>query len=391
MNEKRISRKELTKQNLKKNKKRKNIKTLIIIAITAVMVYITGIYGASLAYFGDFISSGLTLIQIGRGFPIEEDFSSVLQSEKMGTGLCVLTPDYLNIYSPTGKEIFTYSHAMQTPVISTSKNRAVIYELNGTTLKVANGHNILFQQEMTNNIIHADISNSNQISVTTRSSSYNGEVSVFNYNMKQRFVWYCATGYPIYSCLSNSGDRLAVNTVQTDAGTLKCDIYVIDASKGKELFSINCSEYPVKIEFLNDDKILVAYTNKISIYSISKNDEIYSYDFVEAGIQALHTGGSYITVAYGGASNNQSSKISVLSQDLKEKFVIEAPEKIKSISVSQSRIFALGYNNLYEYDFSANLVNTVATGPLCRQLVDYNGTLLISSTAIQKVEKTKSR
>lgn len=391
MDEKRISRKELTKQNLKKNKKRKNIKTLIIIAITAVMVYITGIYGASLAYFGDFISSGLTLVQIGRGFPIEDDFSSALQSQKMGTALCVLTPDYLNIYSPTGKKIFTYSHAMQNPVISTSKNRAIIYDLNGTTLKVANGHNILFQQEMPNNIIHADISNSNRIAVTTRSSSYNGEVSVFNYNMKQRFVWYCATGYPIYSTLSNSGDRLAVNTVQTEGGLLKCDIYVIDASKGKELFSISCSDYPVKIEFLNDDKLLIAYTNKLVMYSIPKNSEILRYEFGDAGIQALHTSGNYITVAYGGASSDQSSKIAMLSQDFTEKFVVEVPEKIKSLSVSQSRIFALGYNNLYEYDYSANLVNTVSAGPLYKQLVDYNGTLLISSTSIQKVEKTKSR
>ena len=389
MDEKRISRKELKKQNLKKSKIRNNIRTVMILFITALMVYITGLYGASLAYFGDFLSGAITLVQIGKGFPIEDDFSTVLQAEKMGTGLSVLTDDSYIVYSPTAKEVFNYSHAMLKPVIDTSKNRAVIYDLNGSTLKIANGHNILFRKEMPNSIIHVDLSDSNRVAVTTRSSSYNGEVAVFNYNMNQRFVWYCAKGYPIYSALSDSGDMLAVNTVQTKDGILTSSIFVIDAAKGEELFSIDTMDYALKIEFLSDDRILIAYPDRLILYSVSKNDVIASYELTGGNLQAIHTDGSYITVCYGGSSRQQSSTLAVLTFGFEEKFNVTVPEKIKDLSMSQSRIFALGYDNMYEYDYSANLVNTTATGPLYKQLADYNGTLIISSTSIDKVEKTK--
>ena len=101
MSEKRISRKELVKQNRKQNKKRKTLRTLLIVAVTALLVYITGIYGASLAYLGDFVSGGMTYLQLGGGFPKEDDFSTVLQAENMGSGLAVLTPDSFTVYSPT--------------------------------------------------------------------------------------------------------------------------------------------------------------------------------------------------------------------------------------------------------------------------------------------------
>ena len=95
MNDGRISRKELRKQNEKIQKRRSGIKTVLIAAVTALFLYITGIYGTSLAYLGDFLSNGMTIIQIGGGWPVQEDFSGYIQSHKMGSALCVLTDDNL--------------------------------------------------------------------------------------------------------------------------------------------------------------------------------------------------------------------------------------------------------------------------------------------------------
>ena len=229
MNDGRISRKELRKQNEKIKKRRSGIKTVLIAAVTALFLYITGIYGTSLAYLGDFLSNGMTIIQIGGGWPVQEDFSGYIQSHKMGSALCVLTDDNLLAYSPTGKQVLSYSHSMSRPVISTSKNRAVLYDLNGTSLKVINSHGVLFRKETDSNIVHCDISSSNRVAVTTRSRTYNGEVTVYNYNMEPRFAWYCATGYPVYSRLSSNGNTMAVETLNTRQGILQSRIYIIDS------------------------------------------------------------------------------------------------------------------------------------------------------------------
>jgi len=391
MSEKRLSRKELARRNRKQNTKRKNLRSLMIVVVTAVLLYFTGLYGASLAYFGDFISSGMTIFQIGKGFPVQADFSDTLQSQEMGTGLAVLSPDSFDVWSPTGKNVFAYSHTMQQPVMDTASKRAVLYDRGSTTLKVLNGHNVLFQQEMENSIIHAEIADSNRIAVTTRSASYNGEVTVFNYNMKQRFVWYCATGFPISSTLSDSGKTLAVNTVQTVNGLLTSNIYLINARDGVEMYSISSGSYPLKMQFISDSKLLIAYQNRIVLWDVKNNTQLSSFDFGGNTLQSVAVSAGYIAVAYGGLSRQQASQITLLSKEFEEKFTVTVPEKISDLSLSSSRLYALGGENLYEYDYSALLLNTVNTGALAKSLVDYNGTLLITSTSVSKVEKTKSR
>lgn len=391
MSEKRISRKELTRRNRKQNTRRKNLRSLMIVVVTAFLLYITGVYGASLAYFGDFISGGMAVLQLGKGFPVEDDFSDILQTGEMGTTMAVLSPDSFTVYSPTAKNIFTYSHTMQSPVMDTASHRSVLYDQNSTSLKVLNGHNVLFQQEMENSIIHAEISDSNRIAVTTRSASYNGEVTVFNYNMKQRFVWYCATGFPIYSTLSDSGKTLAVNTVQTVDGLLTSRIYLINARDGAEMYSITAASYPLHMQFLSDSRLLIAYPNRIVLWDVANNAQLASFDFAGGNLQSVTVSGRYIAVAYGGLSRQQTSQLTLLSKEFEEKFTVTVSEKISDLSLSSSRLYALGSENMYEYDYSAQLLNTVNTGALAKSLADYSGTLLITSTSISKVEKTKSR
>ena len=387
MSDRRLSRKELAKRNKKQNRKRKNMRTLLIVAVTVVLLYITGLYGASLAFLGDFVASGMTWLQIGGGFPADGDYSSVLQAENMGSGLAVLTSDSFEVYSPTAKKVFSYGHSMTNPVMDAASSRAVIYESNRNEMKITNNHNILFRQEMKNSIIHACISDSNRIAVTTRSDSYNGEVSVYNYNMDKRFTWYCATGFPVYSVLSDSGKTLAVTTVQTVDGILQSNIYVIDAAKGGEKFTVASGDYPRNIIFLSDEKMLAVYSDSIQLWDVSTGTMTGEQIFT-GNILAVETAGAYIAVARGSYTQGTDSTLSLLGTDFSRKFTVNVPERIKAISVSRSRVYALGEENLFEYDYSSNLMNTLSTGALAKKLVTWNGTVLIDSTQIAKVEKT---
>ena len=390
MNDGRISRKELRKQNEKIKKRRSGIKTVLIAAVTALFLYITGIYGTSLAYLGDFLSNGMTIIQIGGGWPVQEDFSGYIQSHKMGSALCVLTDDNLLAYSPTGKQVLSYSHSMSRPVISTSKNRAVLYDLNGTSLKVINSHGVLFRKETDSNIVHCDISSSNRVAVTTRSRTYNGEVTVYNYNMEPRFAWYCATGYPVYSRLSSNGNTMAVETLNTRQGILQSRIYIIDSKEGRELYNIETGSYPLDMMFLSADKLLVAYVNGLVLYDVKNQSQIRELSFDGYSLKAVEKKGSYIAVSYGG-NGRANTTVALLNLDLSQKAIFNIDDNIKSLSISNSRVFCLGEKALYEYDYTGNLVNTTRINGFTKALVNYNGTSLIDSDSITKIKKTTSR
>ena len=389
MNDKHPTRKELAKRNQKLNNKRKRTRNFIILVLTAVLVYATGIYGASLAYFGDFISNGMVLVQVGGGWPVEGDFSTVLQAEKMGNSLCLLDKDSYSVYSPTAKTVLDYSHSMQNPVMACSKNRTVLYNQNQTTLKVLNSHKVLFQQEMESGIIHATISPSNKVAVTTRSPSFNGEVTVFNYKMEESFIWYCAKNFPVYSALSDSGKTLAVATVQTVDGSLNSEIYLLDAIKGEEKFTIVVPDYPLELLFLNDNTLLMAYPDKLVLWDVKNNAQIGEYSFDGGRLLSIDYKNPYIAVSYGSYLQGQGNKVALLSDKLEEKFNIEVSDTIKNMIISQSRIFALGNANIYEYNYKGELVGTNETSNSSKKIINFGGTILINSDEMLKLDKTK--
>ena len=259
----RLTRKELMRRNKRIAKRRQQRLTVIVVALTAFMVYITGLFSTSIAYLGDFVSSAMVYLQFGDGFPVETENQTYLQSEKMGSALCVLDGQKLSFYSPTGDVAHSYYHSMQNPVISTSSKRVAIYNANDTSLKIANAGNILFSQEMQNDIIHASIADNNFVAVTTKSQSYNGEVKVFDSKMQERFTWKSAKAFPLQSFLSPKAHMLAVNCISAKDGKAVCEVYIIDTATGEEKFVYSNGEnIMLSAEFIKEDSVVVFFADK---------------------------------------------------------------------------------------------------------------------------------
>lgn len=391
MGEINTSRKDLRSKNQKTKRTRSIIRAIIIIGLTAVFARITGIFGTSLAYLGDFLSQGLSYIHIGKGWPKSGDYTDMLQAEKMGSALCVLDKDNLTLYSPTGGEIQIYSHSMQNPIISASGSRAVLYDLNSTSLKVLNASTVVFSRELSNSIVHADICKSNKVAVTTKSSGYSGEVTVYSYSMEPKMTWYCASGYPIYSKLSDNGNYLASLAVSTEGVFLKNSIYIIDVKNGKEMHKIDCDDYPLDILFTSSSEFLVIYPDKLTRYSVESGGEISSYGFDGGYLKTYTEKNGYIALSYGSTVFFDSSKLVLLTDGLEEKFSADVDDNVSSLSLSQSRLFALGSENLYEFNYDGLLTNTENVSAFSKMLVNYNGTKLITSVEIENIKKAKNK
>jgi hypothetical protein len=259
----RLTRKELLRRNKKIAKRRQQRLTVIVVALTAFMVYITGLFSTSIAYLGDFVSSAGVYLQFGDGFPVKIENQTYKQSEKMGSALCVLDGEKLSFYSPTGDLAHSYYHSMQNPVISASTKRVAIYNANDTSIKIANAANILFSQEMQNDIIHASISDDNWVAVTTKSQSYNGEVKVFDSKMQERFTWKSAKAFPMQSFLSEDAHTMAVSCISAKDGKAVCEVYVIDTATGEEKYICNNGEnVMLGAEFIKEESLVLFFTDK---------------------------------------------------------------------------------------------------------------------------------
>lgn len=387
----RLTRKELLRRNKKIAKRRQQRLTVIVVALTAFMVYITGIYGASLAYLGDFVSWGMVYAHFGDGFPARVENQTYLQSEKMGSALCVLDSDSLDFYSPTGATVYSYYHSMQKPVISTSSKRVVIYNSNDTSLKIANAGNILFSKEMENDIIHASLSANNYLSVTTKSQSFNGEVKVYDSRMNEKFTWKAAKSFPVQSFLSPKAQTLAVSSILTRDGKIMSDIYIIDAATGEERYVYqNESGVMLAAEFVSENRLMMFFADRAVALDLSKDGVTEHAALQYYGgkeLMSFDIKNSRVVMALGSYDEMYGCDIVICDLSLGQQAVINTNQHITDIEIIGQRIYSLGSDKVVQYTTEGAYVSETAVKNNVKNIVDYNGCLAVFGDSLEKIEK----
>lgn len=385
---KRLTRKELLRRNKKIAKRRQNRMILAGVVVTVFLVYITGIYGASLAYLGDFLSTGLVYLQFGNGFPVEIENQTFKQAEKMGSALTVLNSESLSFYSPTGNKVYEYYHSMQNPVIDASDKRVAIYNANETSLKIANAHKILFNQEMPNDIIHASLAKNNYVAVTTKSQSFNGEVIIYNSQMEEVMKWLNAKSFPIQSFLSPKAKTLAVSCVLAENGKLMSDIYLMDIHNGTEKCSLRNAEGAVlAIEYINENEIIVFYTNKAVIINTDDGAIKYEYQYNGKNLKSYDIKNRQILMSFGSYSTKSDSNIIMTDFKFTPIFEVNTPQYISDITISNQRIYAMGDKFVEQYSLSGVKIGETPIKNNIKSILDYNGCIAIYGDSLDKVEK----
>ena len=389
----RLTRKELLRRNKRIAKRRQQRMTVIVVALTAFMVYITGLFSTSIAYLGDFVSSAGVYLQFGDGFPVKVENQTYKQSEKMGSALCLLDSEKLSFYSPTGDLAHSYYHSMQNPVISASSKRVAIYNANDTSLKIANASNILFSQEMENDIIHASLSDSNWVAVTTKSQSYNGEVRVFDSQMQQRFIWKNAKSFPIQSFLSPKDQTLLVSTISAKDGKAVSEVYIIDASTGEEKFIIEDTEnIMLSAQFVKEEGVIVFFTDRAVYLNFSDEsgvtiDKEYSYNGKD--LLSVDVKNSQVVMALGDYEGTENTDIVITDLTLGENFRTQCPQNVHTVVIESQRIYALGEEVVYQYTTDGQLVSQQEVKNNIKNIVAYNGCIAVYSDSLEKIEKVK--
>lgn len=387
----RLSRKELLRRNKRIMKRRRNRMIMAAVAVTAFLVYVTGLYGASLAYLGDFLSSSLVYLQVGDGFPVEIENHTFRQAEKMGSALCVLDSERLTFLSPTGDKVYEYYHSMQSPVMSASDNRAVVYSSNQTSLKVANAHKILFSIEMDNDIIHSYMAKNNYVAVTTKSQAYNGEVTVFNSQMEKVFIWYSAKSFPMQSFLSPKAKTLAVSCLLTEDGILKSELYIIDAKEGTEKFTVKQENtVPLAVEFIKEESILVFYTDKAVLIDIETGEQKAALSYDGKDLASYDIKNSQILLSLGNYNARENSNLVILDLNLNKVKEIQAQQYVTDVEIISQRIFALGLSGIEQYTLEGGYVTLSDVRSDVRCLVDYNGCVVVYTDCLEMQEKVKT-
>ncbi|MBP3706922.1 MAG: hypothetical protein J6J13_06740 [Clostridia bacterium] len=185
---------------------------------------------------GENITNLFALVGSG-SYPKEIYGAKTLNAVSKGSYYYVLTDTDISAFSNSGKEVYTYSHGYSNPVMATSSTRAMVYDQNGTSLKIFN------LKEQTNSlttkkaIICAAISRNGSYAVVTQSDEYASTVTVYNRKDKKIYEWNSAKDKVNSIAINSSGDKIAVSTANAYNGSHISNVYVLNFKDGKEYSS----------------------------------------------------------------------------------------------------------------------------------------------------------
>lgn len=153
-------------------------------------------------------------------FPLTFEEGAVDNIQSIGSYLLCPDKNQLRIYNENGEEENSFSHNYSDPVLRAARNRMLIYDKGGSSLKVVSRSSEMFTKTVSNKIIMAQIADNNNIAVVTNDEKYAGILYIYDPNGKEIFKWSSSSNL-LSVTFSEDGNGAYVTTFAGKEGSLK--------------------------------------------------------------------------------------------------------------------------------------------------------------------------
>ena len=296
---------------------------LIVVALTLVVLFTTGIVGSSVAMAKDWADTARILLFPGTGWPQQTGVMEVEQLAALNGSFVELGEEGCVVWSRTGTRLNAIQSGYARPALAAGKTRFVLYNRSGNELRVESRTQNLYSKTLENNIYLCAMSDTGTLAVATDSADSTARLTVYTSTMSEQLHWdmTSAQGTPVRMAFAADSRRLAVAAVTSSAGQLQANLFVLSLAQGDPVQLSSGDSVPQWLGWLNNDTVLAVYENCAVVYGA---------DGGERGRFDLG-GGSLVSVSQDGANaallleNGQVCTAVLLDKDLNVQYSGNVP------------------------------------------------------------------
>ena len=296
---------------------------VLLVLLTGIVLFATGLVGSSVAMAKDFIDTARIALLPGAGWPQQTGVSEVTQVESLTGSFVELGKEGCVVYSRSGKKLNSIQSGYARPAIAAGKTRFVLYNRSGNELRVESRTQNLYSKTLENSIYLCAMSDTGTLAVATDSADSTARLTVYTSTMTEQLHWdmTSAQGTPVRMAFAADSRRLAVAAVTSSAGQLQANLFVLSLAQGDPVQLSSGDSVPQWLGWLNNDTVLAVYENCAVVYGA---------DGGERGRFDLG-GGSLVSVSQDGANaallleNGQVCTAVLLDKDLNVQYSGNVP------------------------------------------------------------------
>lgn len=336
----------------------------ILIILIAVFLFINRRHLAPLK-FSEWISDSFTRMGSGEGYPYEVNSNSVNDIASFNKDGVILTDASLIILNPSSKEITNRQFSYSNPVMDTSIDRILLYDVGGNEFSVHNRSSLLFEGTTQNAIAICAIGDYGNFAVATRDEIHSGSVTFYSYKFRETFKWNSGNAYIMSLALSSDGDYGTAVTLNTQNGNAYSTVYIFNFET-EEVLSYEYKDAVISSAvFGKDNCITLIGDNGITVIN-ALNDEgdDKSYELVGSLSLVSCDNANAIATVSKLYENNDIYSIRYINHKNKTEFTSTIEEKVFDVYANEKKCVVLTDKTIYMYNNEGVLISTISVSSL---------------------------
>ena len=249
----------------------------------------------------------------------------------------------IQVLDAGGNETLRDFFRMTTPAINAKKDKAVVFDIGGTTIRMLSNSRLITSMETTGEIVSATINEKGWIVVCNQERGTSLDiVTVYSEIGNAEYIVRMATGYVLSAQLSPDNRSLAILNM-TEYGS-RISYYNLNSETIDRAFDYP-SEIILDIRFLISGEVLAISTQ--SLFIIGRNNEsekIYEFAGRQLGGYALND--NYVTLYLLDYSVGYSGQLITIGEDRNILGEVSFDREVISISTSDTYLSVLRSDKL---------------------------------------------
>ena len=253
---------------------------VLLVLLTGVVLFATGLVGSSVAMAKDFIDTARIALLPGAGWPQQTGVSEVTQVESLTGSFVELGKEGCVVYSRSGKKLNSIQSGYARPALAAGKNRFVLYNRSGNELRVESRTQNLYTKQLENSIFLCAMADNGNLAVVTEDVSAMAELLIYNSNMEQVLSWSMSSndGTPLRMAFSPDGRKLAAAAVTAGGGQMMTNLYLVNLASGDPVSLANQNGVPQWLGWTSASTILAVYDSRAVLYNAGGGERA-AYEF----------------------------------------------------------------------------------------------------------------
>lgn len=302
----------------------------------------------------DWVQNSFSGLNKGPGFPcdIRGNQVSAGNFQVMNNTLISVSDTSFVALNDSAHEIANRQHSFSNPILKTSGNKALIYNLYGTGFQIELRSKSIYKNNVQNNILTGAIANNGVYALVTESNGFLCEMTVYSGDGQKQNYKYCFSDYLITDLsFSYDGKSIAAVGISAQDGAMKSAVFVFDYKSNEPKVKVEYEDnMMLGLKYLDNGNI-IAVGNKLSSLVYSKDGKTKNYDYNKKTLTAFDIHKSEgVFLSFSKTVDGNSCEIHNFKNDGKAEMLANTDLSVISLSYQSERLAVLGDHKVICYN-----------------------------------------